>query len=171
MNDVLENQEFDAPQKRPVFLMVLCILTFIYTGFSILTNIFSLVKGPASEEEILTLKVEFTRQMNEMSDLGVTWAANLFRNLMHITEATNNNHYLMVLSSIVIVTLGLIGAIWMFKGKKMGFHFYIIYSLLTVVQLYFFVDASYIPTILVVTNLIISAIFIFMYSRNLKWMK
>lgn len=171
MNEVLESQEFEKAPKRPAFLLVLCILSFISIGLSFITALFSLITGPSSEEEILELKVEFTQQMSEMDALGAHWASEIFRKLIHITEATNAAHYMNTFTTILILLVGALGVFMMLKGKKLGFHFYIIYSLLTAVQLYLFVDPRYIPTFLVVTSLLFSGIFVLLYGLNLKHMK
>jgi len=171
MNEIIGNEELETPQKRPVFLTVLCVLSFVYIGLSLISGLFSLLTGPASEDAITTMKVLMTTQANEMTDLGVSWAANLMKNMVHIVESTNTQHYLVVLSGILISVIGAIGVFWMLKGKKLGFHFYIIYCLMSVVQLYFFVDAKYIPTFLVVFNIVFSGLWILLYSRNLKWLK
>jgi len=166
--------DFDIPQeeqKRPVFLLVLCILTFINTGFSFLTGIFQLISGPISSEKLLDAKVEFAQQASQLKEVGMESFVGLIEKIEKITEASNKHHYLLYLTSIIIVLLGAYGAFLMLKGKKLGFHIYIIYCLLAAFQLYLFVSAQYIPTFLTITGLLFSILWIFLYSRNLKWMK
>jgi len=171
MNEVLEHNEFQETPKRPVFLLVLCILSFISIGIGFITALFSLITGPSSEEVMRETKVQFTQQMSEMEGMGAHWASEIFRKLIHITEATNAAHYMYTLSTIIILLVGAFGVYMMLKGRKLGFHFYIIYSLLAAVQLYLFVDPKYIPTFMVVTSLFFSGIFVLLYALNLKHLK
>lgn len=166
--------DFDMPQqdeKRPVFLLVLCILTFINTGFSFIAGLIVLLTGPTSSERMLDTKVQMASQADQMKSLGMEGLATMFDKLYKITEATNKHHYLVNFSNIAIMLIGAFGAYLMLTGKRLGFHVYIIYSLIASSQLYFFVSAEYIPTILIVFNLLFSGLWIFLYSRNLKWMK
>lgn len=171
MNLIIDEEINPNETKRPVFLLVLCILSFVSIGWSLLTAIVSLFTGPASEETMIETKVEFTKQINQMNELGSEWGADIFRKLIHITEATNTAHYSFTMTTIVILIIGALGVFWMLKRKKLGFHLYIIYSLLSAVQLYFFVNAAYVPTFLVIFSAVFSGIFILLYSLNLKWMK
>ncbi len=171
MNDVLENQKFDAPQKRPKFLTVLGILSFILIGVSLFFTLVSLVFGPSSEEQLLEQKVMLMSTSNQVSELGADWLAKLYSDAAHILEATNKQFYFATLTSLIILVTGGLGVIFMWKGKRIGFHMYIIYCLLGAVQSYLFVDPKYISPIMVGISLFLSAIFVFMYSRNLKWMK
>jgi hypothetical protein len=72
---------------------------------------------------------------------------------------------------IIWVVIGAFGAFQMWNGKKLGFHIYIIYSLLEIAQMYLFTSASNIPMLVIVYYIIISGIFIILYSRNLKELK
>lgn len=156
---------------RPGFLTFLCVLTFVYTGMSIISNLFSLITGPMSEEKLRELKVIMMEFSGQMKDIGMDGLGRVYEKLYLINEATNANHYVFVLTSLLIVGLGLFAAIRMIKGVKLGFHLYIIYSLFTVMQLYLFVSAATIPTFLIITNVVFSVLFILLYALNLKWMR
>jgi hypothetical protein len=71
----------------------------------------------------------------------------------------------------LFLVLGLVGVILMYRAKKLGFHFYILYTLGLVVSPYFFNPITGIPTILTIVGIIYGGIWVFMYSRNLHWLK
>jgi hypothetical protein len=71
----------------------------------------------------------------------------------------------------LILVLGLTGVILMYRGKKLGFHFYILYSLGLVVLPYFFNPITGIPTILTIVGIIYGGVWVWLYSRNLNWLK
>ena len=89
-------------------------------------------------------------------------------NLEHLFKHENFEFYHSL--SLVFCGIGIAGAIMMYRGMKLGFHLYIVYSFLTLIQYYFITDASNIPVVLLITNGLISLLFIYLYSRHLSWM-
>ena len=162
---------FQEQVERPSFLKVLCILSWISTGIGIISGFFNLITGPFSEEEMLDQKVEMIKSIDELRTMGADQFANIFEQLQRMTEAMNSQFYYVQIVSLLVVALGVFGIYKMWTRSKLGFHLYIIYSLLSVLTVYLFVAPEDVPSIVVIINLVISAIFVFMYSRNLKWMK
>ena len=163
--------EEEAPQKRPVFLLVLCILTFVSTGMGIFSPIIQMVRGTRSPE---SLKPDLDALMNlseKMRESGMTYLANTYEQLADMTVEINPHAVLAGLIALLIVLLGAFSAVVMLKGRKIGFHLYIGYSFLQLVSVYFFASPENVPMIFPISGGIISLIFIFMYSRNLHWLK
>lgn len=157
---------------RPRFLTVLCILTFISAGLSFVSGLYNLVfVGKQSEEAMLQTKVTMAESISQLKDVGMTTLVDMMEKLQRMTIEINDNFYLASVISLVTVGIGLAGAYKMWNGFKVGFHLYIVYNLLIVGAMYIYVSPSNIPSFVVIFNLIFSAIFVFMYSRNLKWMK
>lgn len=168
-NDELDTINEEKP--RPGFLTVLCVLSFISTGLSLIFGLFSFISGPQSDEQMLQSKVDIAKSISEFRKMGMDGMVEMFNKLQLMTEETNNNFYLSGVITLIVASMGLYGVIKMWKGMKQGFHLYIVYSLFSVAGLYFYVSPNNIPSIVIIVNLILSGIFIFMYSRNLKWMK
>ncbi|MBL1280297.1 MAG: hypothetical protein COA33_008505 [Fluviicola sp.] len=162
--------DLDQPQPRPGFLTTLCVLTFIWTGLSILGSFFSLAWGKQSAEQMMASKVELTKQMSEMKRLGMDGFADFFEKLILMGEESNNNFYIGIFVSLVVVGIGLFAALKMWNGFKIGFHLYIVYSLLSVVAIYSTVSPSNVPSFIIIVSLILSGLFVFLYSRNLHWL-
>ncbi len=158
-------------EKRPTFLTVLCILTFINIGINMLTLLFQLAVGPSSEEEVLAERVELTKATSQLEDAGMDGFAGMMDQLMAMTAEIQESFYLAMIVSLVTYLIGLFGALKMFQGQKIGFHLYIIYSLLAVGGVYLYISPQNIPSISIIFGLILSGIFVFMYSRNLSWLK
>jgi hypothetical protein len=167
--DTIDNSG-NQKQPRPSFLTVLCILSYIWIGFTILFGLLGIASGPMNEEEILTQKVELAKSVDEMRSLDMESLAVMMEKIQRMSESVNANFYASSIVSMLVIGLGLVGVLQMWKGKRLGFHLYIGYSLLTIMQLYFFVSPADIPSIVVIWNLIISAVFVILYSRNLKWL-
>jgi len=165
--DVLEEQN-NQKKKRPTFLLVLCILTLVYTGLSVFTPIAALFQGPQSAEQMEMMKRVMADASDKMQEIGSGFLANFYNQLYEMMVQVNENHYLYYLMVLISLLMGIAGAIFMLKGKKLGFHLYLGYSAIVTFGPYAFVSSESYPLVLTITNVIISGIFILMYSRNLK---
>ena len=157
-------------EPRPAFLTVLCVLSFVFIGFSLLFGLIGLAGGPMNEEQLLDYSVQLTKSADEMRSLDMESFAVMMEQIGRMTVSVNNHFYLNSIFSLIIIGSGLFGVIKMMQGHKIGFHLYIIYSLASIGQIYMFVSPAHIPSFIVIFNLLISGIFILMYSRNLKWL-
>jgi hypothetical protein len=171
MSELYEIDALEPKMNRPKFLTVLCILTLINAGLSIISSFLSLLHGPISEDEMMEQRVQFLKLSDEMRTMDMSRLAEMMEQIQRLSEASNAYFYLSTVISMGILSLGIAGAVLMLRGRKLGFHLYIGYSLLTVLQLYFFASPADIPTIAVVFGLLFSGLFIFLYSRNLHWLK
>ena len=159
------------PAERPTFLKVLCILSFISIGLSLIFSLGSVFGGPQSEEEMVAQKVELLEANEELRDSGMDGFADMMEQMTRMNESINANFYMASVVSILALLIGFYGVFSMWQGKKLGFHLYIVYSLISVGQLYLFVSPADIPSIAIIFNLIVAAVFILLYSRKLLWMK
>lgn len=169
--DNFEQEEIKQDEKRPQILTVVGVLSLVSMGISFVSQFKELLGGPASKEEIRALKAELAGSITEMKQLGIDGVARAFEQLGLMTEALNNHFYASGISTLIVILVGLSGVLLMFKRRKLGFHLYISYSLLSIIQLYLFVSPVYVPTFLIIWTLLISVVFIFLYSKALKWMK
>lgn len=169
MTDQLDT-EFNQEKPRPGFLTVLCVLSFIATGLSLFFGVINLFSGKQSEEQMIDSKVALTQSIGELKKLGMDSWVDMMEKLQAMTVDVNNNFYLAAIVTLLISGLGLFAVYKMFKGFKLGFHMYIIYSLISVAGIYLYVSPAHVPSFMIIVNLIISALFVFLYSRNLHWM-
>lgn len=167
--DTLE-QGMEPVKKRPVFLTVLAVLSFVSLGFALLGGLVSVASGPASEDQLLEEKVQVTQSINEMKEIGWDGMAEMLEQIQRMSEDLNDHFYLAVSLNLMVVALGIFAVLRMLKGFRMGFHLYIVYNLLSVVLIYAYTSPANIPTAVIVFNLLFAALFVFLYSRNLKWM-
>lgn len=165
------NQEVEQNPKRPVLLTVLCILSFIVVGFGLLGVLFSLLGGQPSAEEIESTSNQLIQTASEMRDKNIVWAADIIEQMSDLTVYQQHRYWSVLLINALTMVTGFMGVLFMFKGRKLGFHLYIIYNLLSIGGTFLIVPSHMVPMVSVIINLIISGLFIFLYSRNLKWMK
>lgn len=158
--------------KKPNFLLVLVVLSSIYILFSIYGNILGLVNGPLSNDQLEAYKAEQYQNIETMKSEGIDDVAEMIRSTVDLTiYQNNNNYYSFHFLSIIGLFIGLVGVVFMFQLKKMGFHLYIVYSLFSILVLYMLTPIDIIPNFIVIGNLIISFFFVLMYAVNLKYMK
>lgn len=158
------------PTSAPIFLIVLVILTLLNTGLALLGGVFSLVVGKPSEKEILESKVQMAKPIIELRKLEMDYFVDVFTKLEAINDAMYANFMMFNLLGIFIALIGAASALMMLFRMKLGFHAYIVYSFLSILSVYAFVAPVNVPSIFILTNAIFAGLFVFLYSRNLKWL-
>lgn len=138
-------------KKRPAFLTVLCILSFVFSGIAIILYILAIV-GMGAGEAFMSAAENMAEGMGaeavETASTGMAWAY--------------------ILIGLVMVILGLIGVIRMWKLKKSGFMLYVISSIVPIIMGYV-AGGQYAPSM--VMGIILPVAFIVMYGLNLKHME
>lgn len=164
------NQEVQENKKRPVLLTVLCILSFIVVGFGFLGILFSIIGGKPSPEQIESTYNVSIQAADDMRDRQIIWVAEILEQGADLVAYQQHRYWSVLLINILTMTTGFIGVLFMFKGRKLGFHLYIIYNLLSIGGTFLIVPSHMVPLPSVIMNLVVSGLFIFLYSLNLKWM-
>lgn len=142
----LEQKNENELVKRPTYLSVLCILTFISTGIGCVT---SLLTPPLAD------------MMTEFIKISPAYDETLMAEIIRILHAG----WVYYLTTFVLTLLSLIGAILMWNLKKIGFHFYALSNLALL----------FVPTLILgITiswfGIFFSAGFIGLYAFHLKFM-
>jgi hypothetical protein len=96
---------FEPKKRRPTFLTVLCILTFIGSGFSILSNAMWIFMG----KYMASMQMSGPFQTEQMQET------------IRIMGETASWKYLIL---VLLYLTSLMGAIFMLYLKKLGFHLY-----------------------------------------------
>jgi|GEM_PF-200032 len=165
-----ENTE-NRVTKPPTFLIVLAVLSFLYMSSGLFASAGALFKGPVSQSEMEQIEVGLSNSVNEMNKMGQPGFAGMFETVIKKMHYTNDQvFYKQNLLALLVALIGITGVVFMLKLRKMGFHIYIIYSLLTVGIMYLVYPINLILNLEIYVSLFFSALFIFLYSRNLKVM-
>jgi hypothetical protein len=166
-----DHQLIEQEEKRPTFLLVLCILSFVSIGFGFLGNLSGLFSGPLPSDELEKIMASSLKMVTALQDSGNTDVSNLLEKAIRTQEYINLNFYQHTIITLLSLLVGFIGVFLMFNKSKKGFHYYILYNILSILLVYVSVPVSEVPTFMVMTNLFICALFVYLYSRNLFWMK
>lgn len=169
-NEVLENQwDNDSSQsmkeKRGSFLLVLCILSWVSTGGTLLSTLFSYFNGTGELEKQLTGANNAFEQ-----DTGNEVLNNMLTGAQEIVYKTIENFNEIQISTIVGLLIGVLGVYLMFQLKKIGFLLYVVYCVIIPSISLYYIGTSMIIIAGLLVNGLISVAFIIMYGINLKRM-
>ena len=68
MEDFEHMENIDENNKRPRFLLVLCILTISNAGLTLIQGLLSLVSGKPSESEIIAVNVQMSKSIDLLKE-------------------------------------------------------------------------------------------------------
>lgn len=172
-----ENNPRLKKKDKPTFLLVLLVLTSITLVISFFGVVVNLVSGPASEEKLIAKEVEAYKPLLEakkaIKDANTQKAYDISENLIQYgveknkfihTQVFWKYHFLLLL----VVAVGAIAVYFMFKMRKIGFHFYIIYCILASAITFIVFPSALRSDWETYPALLMSGLFIFLYGLNLK---
>lgn len=154
---------------RPTFLTVICILTFIGSGYSLLDNSISLINGKLTEEQLEDRKYNLLKVYDEKESTELE--KKLIKKSVEVQELHNKNFYPITSTSFFVALLSLIGAYMMFRLDKRGFGIYVLAQVIPIVVSFIYLGNNIISVITSSVLIFFSLIFIIMYAVNLRHMK
>jgi hypothetical protein len=166
-----QQEPFQLKEKRPVFLLVLVILSGINIGAATLGALSGMLGAKPDKAMFKSTKLEFANMREQLEKANADDFIYIVDQMEGITVNMFKHFQAYNTCQFLILLMGLIGIVLMYRGQKLGFHFYIIYSLGLVVLPYLFNPITGIPTILTIVGIVYGGIWVLLYSRNLYWMK
>lgn len=160
--------ELEAEKQNPNYktLKILCVLSYLFIGIMLLTSVTNLINGPLSEEE---LNKSFEQLGSLTSIFGKSDEAELILEKTYEKQILlNENVYSINILNTFIYIIGIIGIRLMWQRKKLGFHFYIIYSILSISAIYLIVPIGVVLPQEIIQNALLSLVWVFLYARQLK---
>lgn len=147
-------------QKRPTFLTVLCILSFIGIGFAVIGSVITIATYSAVDTELLTEGMDDMSGM--MEEAGETSG---FMDMIFSSAAASLEHArTLAVIQLIAALLCLFGVLRMWKLRKTGFYVY------TVGNLAYPIAGIVLVGGIMATGLLFPVIFIILYGLNLKHM-
>ncbi len=118
----MENPFSVEKPVRPTFLTVLCILTFIGSGWNLISNLFQLAMFTP---ERLVAQIQ---QITSMAggEVQPSWAASIMSSSLEVLQTTIMHGKAIYSLAALCAVISLIGAIMMYKLKRNGFYLYVI---------------------------------------------
>lgn len=169
----MENLEFENEKpKRPTFLVVLAVLSYISLGIGSLGVLFSLISGPSSQEQMEQQEAQLYESIQVMNEAGMDDFVSIIETSSQQAKYINNEaFYAYNILNLLSIIIGFIGVFLMMKLKKLGFHLYVAYSLLPIIIMYAIIPMDLIIGASIIVSVILSAIFCVLYGLNLKHME
>ena len=150
----LKNMEnpFEEQQnklQRPTFLLVLCILTFIGSGWGTLSNLFSVFTAGLTDS---SMQMEHYSSMLNGMDQGGDSAvlSDILSSTMASLQATFVHAKEIAVINLVLSVISLLGAILMFQLRRIGFYFYTAAQILMLFVLPYFAGFTCIGLLLAI---------------------
>lgn len=155
----MEQTTTEGP-KRPQFLTVLCILTFIGVGVGIIGSIVGWWGM-----HVMSGMMDGTSNMPGMEDMDMSAFPGM-------EESMAQMKYMNITLGVGIVgsLICLIGALQMWKLKKMGFYIYVVGEIAPVIVSTVLMGATALAGFTLILGAIIPVVFIVLYALNLKHM-
>jgi hypothetical protein len=172
-----ENNPKLKKRDKPAFLLVLLVLSGLSLGGGFFGVVSTIISGPSTDDELNAVRVESAKALSESrKDLKDSEGEKAFEVVENMSNFfIERNEYIQKqvfwpyhLLVFLATGIGIVGVFFMFKLKKIGFHLYIIYCLLDVGIPFILFPGELRSSILIILSLSLSALFVFLYSLNLK---
>jgi len=158
---------------RPTFLTVLCILSFIGSGYGILNNLNGFMNsGKMPVENVNQILDSARNEINKEAQgtPGAAVAEKVLSGASEIVDPAKLKKMSLYLLMANILTLG--GAYLMFQLRKQGFWMYVVGTALAVLTPLIIYGASNLVSIMMTVSIgFVGVIFAVLYAMNLKHMK
>lgn len=173
---MMSNDSYDyetEPAKRPSFLTWLCILTFIGSGWAIISSIYTYTSAykyadllsKKEEPKRDTVHLNSSKPNNQNEGMSEKVKASFSKILQ------KENMRELALGNLVASLFTLCGAILMWNLRKTGFYFYIFGVIISLIIPFFIFGNDLIAVGATSFNNFFGLIFIALYALNLKSMK
>ena len=163
--EVFDDVDFnnEAPRKRPAFITVLAILSWVYVAIGVLSALVNSLSSEEAQIEKIDEAIAIYDSMDDMPFLDDSVA---------VLEASRDNLRVTNLGNLIFLLIEGIAVFMMFNLKRNGFWLYTI-AQIGVVSLMIMVMPwpNLISTLTVCVTLFLVILFEILYAVNLKHMK
>jgi hypothetical protein len=181
MSTVFDEFE-EQPKRRTTFITVLCILTFVGSGFSLLTNIYGYFTAKQSAEQMQLVqkmaqndsafapqKGKSSTQDSLKEKQSKEFTKKIFSSIS--TSFTEDNLKKNALGAILAAILCIGGAILMFQINKKGYLLYVAGTLVGIAIPLMLYGSNFMGILGSVVSGFFGLVFCILYGVNLKDMK
>ena len=168
MSETLQEYE-QKPVGRPTFLTVLCILTFIGSGWGIIGGAIQYFTASTQAQSMAVVKKQATAERSD-DDKGSQLAEKMVSSMSN--AFTEDNLKKAGLAAILGAAFCLAGAFMMWNLKKTGFYLYIVGTLVAIVSPFIIYGTNNLISIMSSIGVgFIGLVFIILYGVNVKHMR
>ncbi|MEO6232362.1 MAG: hypothetical protein ABJB11_22935 [Ferruginibacter sp.] len=171
MTEILQDYE-QAPPSRPGFLTVICILTFIGSGWGIIGGVIQFATSDKQASQIIVAKKKAASDIQKKGDnnAGTRFAEKMVNSMS--TAFTAENFRKAGIAAIIGALFCLAGALLMWRLKRTGFYSYILGVLIGIVSPFIIYGNDNLMAIITSIGVgFIGLVFIILYGVNVKHMR
>lgn len=167
--DQLSGTPFQAvpdTRKLPGYINVLTILTFIGCGIGLLGSLYQTMNAKKGLDALE--KMQGSDDLEKMPDFAKKFYS---PEAVEMARISYQNRVPLLILGLVGIALCLYGAIQMRGLKKQGYYLYLIGEILPVIGSVVFIGAAFLTNFSGIIILIITALFVLLYTSQLKYLK
>ena len=164
--------EFDIqPAKRPTFLTVLCILTFIGSGYGIINGTITYFNADRVAKTMVAANSEIKKDIRKDKNdpEGNVFATKVVDDMSVMANPDNLRNS--SLGSIIASVICLAGALLMWRLNRKGFYLYVLGTIIGIVVPFYVFGNNFLTALSVGIAAFIGVLFVIFYAMNLKSMK
>lgn len=166
----MENPFEEKTTQRPTLLIVLCILTFVGSGWSILSGLFSLFTAGLMDSGGVYMN-QYSSMVGEMENQGMSsFLTGFMESSMDVLQVKALHAKEIASLQLVLGLISLIGAILMFQLRRVGFFLYAAAQVVELFILPYFAGFALVVLAGMFFSSIFTILFIVLYALNLKYM-
>ncbi|MCC6289020.1 MAG: hypothetical protein IT249_14140 [Chitinophagaceae bacterium] len=156
---------------RPTFLTVLCILTFVGSGWTIFSGLSTYLTADTTANVVQAAMQDAQDEISKgNSDAGSRMAEKMLSGVSDVLKPENLKKS--ALFSIISSIFTLVGAILMFQLKKPGFWLYVLGVIIAIIAPMVIFGANNLVSMMSTMGAaVIGIIFVILYAMNLKHLK
>ena len=159
-----------AKPARPVFLTVLCILTFIGSGWGIISGISSYLTANTAAGVAQAAMQDAKEKLEDEGNTGSRLAEKMLSGTSEMLQPANIKKS--ALFSIVASVFTLLGAILMFGLKKAGFYSYLLGTVISIAGPFIAFGGGNFLTIITSSAIaFIGILFVVLFGLNVKHLR
>jgi len=168
--EIINYEEF--PPEKPVFLKVLCILTFIGSSWLIITNAITYFTANDISKVVASAKIKMYEDINKKkkdSTIAKMFGEKIVNNILPMYTAENLRKN--ALGALASGLFCIIGAILMWRLKKAGYVFYVTGTIMGVATPFYVFGNNFIAVAASGFTAFFGLLFIIFYAMNLRSMR
>jgi len=170
MEQAIEDYEI-IPPARPVFLKVLCILTFIGSSYGIINSAITYFKADDISNIVTQVKTKMNddiKRKNARNPDKVIFFNKIMNNASQISTPENLRKN--AIGNSITYALCLLGAVLMWNLRRVGFYIYTLGTVISIILPFYLFGNNFLTNISAGFLGFIGLLFVIFYAMNLKSM-
>lgn len=170
-DETIDMEETGVLKKRPSFLTVLCILTFIVSGCNFLFSLLGLFQSKSFDASGIEEAVSQLKEAAQSADGRMQqFLMNVVDSLSSTIQAGVEHATALALVEVFVAAISIVGAYLMFRLQKSGFYTYIVAKAIGIIVPLTLLGFNLLTGMMYGFAIVIGAVFIILYGVNRKYM-